>query len=270
MIWALIIIYNKYIEKSKTFQSLINNNKNENINFKIIIFDNSNNEYANNNQEYCNNNNIYYYYLNKNVGISKAYNYIIKKLKVKNRKDDYIILLDDDTELPKDYFDELYTTAKTKEYDIILPIVKTNTIIMSPSNTKYDIKYVPINNVNEIKMNKIDAINTGMVVKLSVYDLISYDETLFLDDVDHMFMYNVRKNNFKIVIMKSVINQSFSRNTKNNILSEKKRFKIWIKDHKRYCFKRKKRVFYLLSTVKHRIREFIKYKDFFFLIYRSK
>lgn len=257
MIRALIVIYNKKIDDSITYNAIKQDDR-----IHIIIYDNSSALYTKYNQEFCQNNKIEYYTQNENVGLSKAYNYVISKLD----NNGYIIIMDDDTKLTKEYLNEVYKLTEKEDYEIILPIVKSNNKIISPANIQFNCRVKNVKKLNRININKITAINSGMVVKLEVYDLVKYNENIFLDYVDHDFMKQVRNKKYDVKIMNSVIVQNYSRFQKNEIDSELTRFKIFLKDYKIYCNDCHNLLFYYASTLKYRIYKFLKYKKIRVLI----
>ena len=55
-------------------------------------------------------------------------------------------------------------------------------------------------NIYELELDNMSAINSGMVVRASVYKKIRYNEDLFLDCIDHEFMRMVRKYKFSLYI----------------------------------------------------------------------
>lgn len=257
MLRALIVIYNKKIDDSITYNAIKDDSK-----IKLIIYDNSNETYIDYNKKFCKKNTIEYYTQNKNVGLSKAYNYVIRKLDVKG----YLIILDDDTKLTKEYLAEVHELTKKEEYEIILPIVKSNNKIISPASINNSGRVKVLKNIEDIDYSKITAINSGMIIKNNVYNEIKYNEELFLDYVDHDFMDNIRKSSFNIKIMDSIINQNFSFDQKNNIDSELHRFTIYKNDFKNYCFKNNKKIYYRVSIMIKTIKKIIKYKSLKFLM----
>lgn len=257
MVYALVVIYNKKCSDSKTLKLLKNYRKRLN----IIVFDNSIENF--NNGEYCKKYNIEYYTLNKNLGLSKAYNYVVERL---NKNDnDYIIILDDDTDLNINYFKEVFEKIKIKKYDVMLPIVKSNNQIISPSNVQFQCRVKRINEISKIDYRNITAINSGMIVRLSLYNQIQYSEDMFLDYVDHDFMKKVRTLNLNIHILNSEIDQNFSRNQKGSLKGELFRFNIYKKDFRIYCKKSNRMLYYYINIFKFRIMQCIKYKTFVFL-----
>ena len=257
MLYALIVLYNKEISQSLTYNCLKNDK-----NIQIIIFDNSNEKIQERNENYCKNKDVTYHTLNRNVGISKAYNYAIDNLKT----DGYIMILDDDTLLNDNYIFEAKKIAEKKSGDINLPIVLSDNRIISPANVQFNCRIKILKNIDELDINKVSAINSGMVINLAVFKKIHYNENLFLDYVDHDFMKQARNNKLEINLMNSKINQNYSRFQKNNIESEINRFKIYLKDFKKYCKDCNNLMFYYFSTFKYRIHECIKYKTLKFLI----
>lgn len=256
---ALVVLYNKKCENSITLTKLLEYKEKLN----IIIFDNStNSDYINNNKEFSEKYKIKYYSQNKNIGLSKAYNYIIKRKDILTG--DYIIILDDDTILTDSYFQELFSLDISK-FDIVLPKVISNDSMISPCKVINDCRICKINLEEKINQYKLSAINSGMIIKLSVYDQMLYNEELFLDYVDHDFMRQIRKNNSEIFVMNSSIFQNFSRDQVNSIDSEIFRFKIFKKDYKKYCLNCGKRFFYYLSITRYKIKKCIKYKTLKFL-----
>lgn len=257
MLYALVVIYNKKCEDSLTLNTL----KEYDNKLNIIVFDNSEKDF--NNKDYCDRNNYKYYTKNKNVGLSKAYNYVLKKIEKKD--DDYLIILDDDTNLTKQYFKEVFKETSLNKYDVLLPIVKSNNVIISPSKVQFNCRIKVIKNIAELNNKNITAINSGMVVKTNVYNDIIYNEDMFLDYIDHDFMSKIRKNNFKINVLKSEIIQNFSRNEKGNLKGALFRFNIYIKDFKIYCRNANKMIFYYINITKFAIKQCIKYRSLKFL-----
>ena len=197
MAYIIIVLYNKLCTELANID-FISKYKSE---FKLVFFDNGSEKYVAENKKYCGDKNYIYFTLNKNVGLSKAYNYVIDNL---NLKDEYVIMLDDDTKLPSKYFEEALKIIETKEYDIILPVVMAEKMIMSPSNVQFDCRVKAVKDIKDIDYTRITAINSGMIIKGNVFDKIKYNENMFLEYVDHDFMKKVRNQNLKIKIMNTV------------------------------------------------------------------
>lgn len=263
MIYVAIVIYNKKCSESISMSSVEKWMSKEE--FKMIVFDNSTKDYGN--KEYCQKKSYKYITYYQNKGLSFAYNRIVEN--IGKEKANYILILDDDTELNEEFVKEI---KECKEADIYLPIVRSNKddYFFSPSIKVNRVRTVPIFSIEEIKNKRITAINSGMLVKTNVYENILYDEDLFLDYVDHDFMDKVNEKEYKIKILSATIFQDISRQNISNTNGVKNRFQIYGKDYKIYCFKRKKYFFYFLSFFKTTISFCIKTRDISYLyIYLS-
>lgn len=257
MNYILVVIYNKKCINSRSIKCIIDNSY-----YKyqqVIIFDNSETDFGN--QSFCEKYGFVYYWFCENWGLSKAYNYVIHHL----TNDGYLTILDDDTLITEDYFKEAKFLVETKEFDIILPVVKAGEAIISPCNTKYKSGSKIINDICDIDFRKISAINSGMIVKRTVYDSFTYNEDLFLDCVDHDFMLSVRNAGLKIKIMECTIEQNYSRKEKGSIHGAIIRFLIYKRDFKIYAERAGNLFFYYLSMLKLAFDNVIKYKNPVFL-----
>ena len=97
---CIIVTYNKKISSIDNIQFL-NNNKTD---VKLTICDNSEEqEIRTANHKYCMKYKIKYIDMHGNKGLSRAYNEAIKELK----NDDWMVIFDQDTDVPIDYFSEL-------------------------------------------------------------------------------------------------------------------------------------------------------------------
>ncbi len=196
--------------------------------FLWAFIDNStDNTIKHNNTEYCTHE-ISYIDMNGNFGLSVAYNHGLKLLLSKSC--DWIVLLDQDTTLSNEYFDELIELSKLDNSDCLIyaPIVKSEKQVLSPRYFKKN----KLQTTLEKNDNSLFAlINSGIVINRAVFETYGmYDENLFLDMVDYDFLWSIYRKNkdIKIGIMRSELNQSFSGNQINN--NDKKRFQNYKND----------------------------------------
>ena len=256
MVWAIVVLYNKAVTDSLTLKTLAPYTSRLN----VIVYDNSTRDFGN--KAACEQMHYTYCGTGKNVGISKAYNCALSY--IRKTDDDYAMILDDDTSLTEQYIMEMFEKTDRKSADVILPIVKSNGRIISPTNVRMQYSTKAIHDISEISMDRITGINTGMIVKSSVYKTIQYPEKLFLDFVDHSFMAKVRESKYRIEIMKSEILQSFSRDEKPSVDSVLFRFGIFRKDlweyceHNRFYYSGTMFVFLVKNTIKFKTLAFIK------------
>ena len=169
--------------------------------------------------------------MNGNIGLSKAYNKGIQYLK---NKTNYILLCDDDTNITKEYIDELKQLIKN-EYDCIIPqiINEYDNKICSPKG------YNNCSLISKVyhegkKFKNIKAINSGLCINIKCFDYFHYNENNFLYFVDVNFCedcVNKYKLNYKIANTK--IYQNFSQFEKFD-QKQIKQMKLRIRDSRNY------------------------------------
>ena len=99
--YAVVVLYNKKIQDSITVRCLLETIDDK---FHIIVLDNSEEKYVEENENSYNDSQIEYYKMDGNIGLSKAYNYVLSLLKEKNGND-IVIWFDDDTSVRREYFE---------------------------------------------------------------------------------------------------------------------------------------------------------------------
>jgi GT2 family glycosyltransferase len=169
---CVIVAYNKEIANCNNIR-LLNTNE---INTEFIICDNSeSNEMKISNYRFCEKKNFKDSDMKGNKGLSRAYNEVIKLLD----NDDWMVIFDQDTDVPQDYFANLEESINTyPTVNIHVPIVKSIRAQMSPSQLKK-------NSVRRIKhtvpgsYTNITAINSGMAIRGEVFYVVgNYNEKI--------------------------------------------------------------------------------------------
>ena len=226
---ALMVIYNKHLSDSETIHSLDSADG-----VDVYIADNSTEDFGN--RAFAAGHGYHYIDMDGNKGLSKAYNRIIS---IMDKNEDIVCLFDDDTIIDRHYFDALRAAAeKRRDIDLFVPIVKDEQGILSPCIIN-DIECKRVNGIGEIPHNSISAINSGMAIRLKVFQDYRYDEGQFLDYIDHAFIRDVAGNaRDKIHIMQDVIlKQRFSGSEKSDRAAAEKRYSIFKKDVEHFCKK---------------------------------
>lgn len=255
----ILVLYNQKIS-NKIFSNINN----------IYICDNStDSEIKSCNRKYCNEHNFTYVDMNGNAGLPKAYNKAVSQ--IEKNPQNYILILDQDTELAPDFLEKYEAAIKNNsDKKIFVPVIKDSAGIMSPSQKK-GLGFVHSKLVDFNKdISNYSFINSGMCINSMLFESVSYDENLFLDMVDHDFVETVRKhfgNEVFYVIQDLEIFQNFSGVTKNSRQSDLVRFKILVKDQT-YFYKKnyddtvynKRKLFMraLKLSVQHRTMAFYK------------
>ena len=246
---VIIVLYNDLFSSIKSLPVL----ENSELVKSIIICDNSSEK---NESPIVSNNKIEYIDMHGNQGLSKAYNTALRRC-----KSDYVLVLDDDTQLPDDFIEKIqsYVTAY-KDYEVFVPIVKSEDLILSPCQ-KRGLRYKPFLSIDQIKW-PFSAINSGSLVKREVFSAIRYREELFLDMVDHAFFDDLRNTGRQIKVMQNIIlKQNYSRLTDNEETAHA-RYEISKKDNRTYYRSLTGgRIFCELQLIFWKIKKAVKYSD---------
>lgn len=222
---AIMVVYNTEITESRAYKCVLNEK-----NIKVIVCDNSTVE--NNNKELVEKDGNIYISMQGNKGLSKAYNKAIDYI-MNNHLDEieYIILMDDDTYFPHEYFNEIKEKLSKSKLDIYLPTVVDESGkagYLSPSIMRNGYCH-RADDIKAIKQDELCGINSGMVIRKDTFKDYRYNEDIFLDYVDHNFIREMRSLGRNTGVINTVLKQSFSSSsdTKEN---SKIRFKIFKKD----------------------------------------
>jgi GT2 family glycosyltransferase len=224
---VVFVLYNRCISTIASLQSLCDSSAIQ----SIVVCDNSTDGTILQRNESSATPKVKYLNMHGNTGLSHAYNAALQFL-----TSEYVLILDDDTSIPTGYIDTVSGyIQRYNNADILLPIVKSAKIIMSPCK-KNGLRFSQLLDITNLPP-QISAINSGMVVKRSLYQHIKYRESLFLDMVDHAFMDDAREYGARVVIMPdAVILQDYSRET-DDFDAATRRFQITKRDNRVYYSK---------------------------------
>ena len=248
-LYAIMVIYNRSVMDSCSYQSIQKRND-----IHLIVCDNSTSDYHNENQVILDG--FTYINMHGNKGLSKAYNAALDTISI---KDGYVLLMDDDTSFDEEYFECLKKNLGLA--DILYPLVKSNDVLISPCQMTNGIAH-GVQSINKVDKNSISLINSGMCIRLSLFENYRYDENLFLDYVDHKFINDHRNCSMKC--LDYTIHQSFSAQL-NSKESARIRFQIFKKDSKYfYLTHLKNKKAYSIVMNKRKLRLLAQYKDLSF------
>ena len=86
-----------------------------------------------------------------------------------------------------------------------------------------------------LRGHALSAINSGMAVRLRVYESYRYDESLFLDYVDHDFMAMCREKGLRIHVLEQTrLYQNFSGDSHPGYQQAMTRYSIFEKDFRTF------------------------------------
>ena len=101
-IFGIIVVYNKNVCDSVTYQCIKKQGR-----IKMIVCDNSTKDYCN--RDIVVSDGYQYVDMHGNQGLSKAYNKALDVIHTLNPSmKGYVMLFDDDTDIPEDYFKQMY------------------------------------------------------------------------------------------------------------------------------------------------------------------
>lgn len=186
-----IVTYNPTIELLKKSVDILKMQTN-----KIIIVDNHSSnieEIKELDQEH-----IVLIELDENFGIAYALNYIMDIAEKQGY--DYVLSLDQDTVVAKDYIEKIMCFDWDEDIAIVCPSV------FDRYRGVQDISGKAISCVQDSSISYVDqCITSGAVTKVKAWKAIDkYDEILFIDNVDFDFCQRLRKNGYRIAKNSSV------------------------------------------------------------------
>jgi len=221
-----LVIYKLKLNESTTFNTLIKayckNNKFEH--FELIIYDNSPTKQNVNMQIPFK---TKYIHDPSNSGLYTAYTFALKR--AEETKCDWVLLLDQDTKLPLNYFFLVnkITADKSLDKDVVAIVPKVFTIngkIISPYRFYIGrIRRAIKSGYAGICDFKISAINSGAFIKVEFLRAIRGFNPLFkLDFVDHWIFYKIFACGKKVFILDSIIEHELSVTNYDVYMSEER------------------------------------------------
>ena len=243
-IFLVLVLYKTKLEDSRTIKSLSLYLKN---NIDIFVFDNSPNPQYN--KEFFTHGifNVHYQCNTLNPGLAFAYNEALKYASLYNKE--WVLLLDQDTELTKEYIEEI-SSINLDDFSIeivaIIPkVFSSKNKLISPSKINID---------NGLIKSSITGINSGTILRVNYMKSINGFCLHFpLDMLDHWYFRKIFKDKKYVFLLKSSIKQdlSVSNNFENNISLD--RYKMMLNSE--YLFVSEQGVF---GEMIFRLRLFLK------------
>lgn len=234
----VIVLYNEKINQSLTFQCVKDSPA------TLVLVDNSpTDEIRNYNQTYAADHNIIYLTKNANIGLSQAYNLALTTIKTLDV--DYVIMLDDDTNISPEYL-SLLQNFDFKPQTLYTPLIYNDSgVLVNPNyhSDNYLFEYIKTKKYNSQTMvetlvgtDKLYAINSGLIIPINFFNQFSYDENIFLDCVDHYCCKQAYKLGYTVDIFPTSIVQNYSVDSiaQNSVESNFQRLNIRLHDTKVY------------------------------------
>lgn len=193
MLYILLVLYNELV--TDRFTSFISNSS------KVIIFDNSiDGKIRKSNKSKCNDLGYFYETLNYNCGLSKSYNYILKKYITDN---DRILILDSDTSIKNDILPLIFDVIQTDKFLVYTTknFDSVQKYMDSPKEIKNKFLYLSKPYIDK-KSKYLMTINNGLLVSGKIFEEIGYyDERIFLYFSDSLFCIKLEKSKIPMGIL---------------------------------------------------------------------
>lgn len=209
MFELIVVLYNMTYSDSPTINSL---NKLLTSDFfpeiqKVLIFDNSDQATQPNGLEAR----FTYQHSQENVGLAKAYNYAIKQ---REQKTEWLVTLDQDTQLTNAYLKEMLLKAKTLPEKVvaIAPVIMDQQQQISPvrSDTLRPLhKELPQG--DQVFSSDIMVINSGTAIRIDfLLQINGYNEEFSLDYLDHWLSWKIFAEQRQLYSLKTILQHELS------------------------------------------------------------
>ncbi|MHB8845078.1 MAG: glycosyltransferase [Nitrospirota bacterium] len=212
-ILAVIIVYNQLIRETTTYRTLIASvdASNRRGDICVIVYDNSRQAQQGDSAE-----SIISRYVHDpmNGGLSTGYNYALDYALVNNC--DWLLLLDQDTELSVDFVSTLMNDISgvqdKKVIVAVVPKVFCGDAPISPFFVRLGGTFQTIRRFDKtIEKYEIGAINSGSAVRVSYLEAIGgFNAAFKLDMLDHWLFHTMYLDNKRLLISDTVIRHKLS------------------------------------------------------------
>lgn len=226
IILVVVVLYKCKIEEAKSITCLSKSILHAGWGMTdLLIYDNSP-EY---NLIRPTNNTFRFYYLSDytNSGVSKAYNTAFDLAKKLGKK--YILLLDQDTEIPISYCLDL--SSINDKIPLIVPRLKCRGEIISPCKYKWGRGSILkesdlLDGFNDLNCRNI--LNSGALISILLYEKVGgYDETVPLYFSDFNFFNRVRNYESTFFLLRTTFNHDMSSNDESDMKGFISRFRLY-------------------------------------------
>lgn len=227
---VVLVLYKTKLNDSKTFESLSQSLKVNNIKLELVVYDNSPEFNRDTLFEYPNWH-ITYIHDASNSGVSKAYNTAAEV--AVNLKKKWLLLLDQDTDFPTNtIISYLFAIEMYQDGKLFVPVMKINSgAIISPCYFKY-MRGISIKHIDTGRndLDKYSVINSGMCIEIDAFRKNKgYNELIMLDFADHDFIRRFKKQlTNKFIVIDLIVTHQLSSTYKNSLQSDLNRFDYYL------------------------------------------
>jgi GT2 family glycosyltransferase len=194
----IIVLYKLELKRSQTFNTLMRARQDSPLPCHLFIYDNSPLRQS---IDVPQDISVEYVHDPENSGVSKAYN--VGSVYAKNTDKDWLLLLDQDTEMPPDFWNIYHRSLLQFPNEVcFVPVLQYNQFIFSP----YKIWIGGATTYNSVppgvmSFRNANFVNSGLLISLEAFDSAQgYDEQFPLDFSDCAFCERLRKHYSTFVV----------------------------------------------------------------------
>ncbi len=253
----VIVLYKCSLKESVSFNSFLRQRKDIIFDFELIIFNNDTDRFI---KDEC----FFVFNSSENVKVAGAYNFALKRALEGGR--DWLLLLDQDTEIPDNYFsklNEFFINGYRNDLAAIVPVIKSGNKILSPKNVSPFLR-IETNIITKRYYNRLTAINSLSLTKVDfIHTLGGFSNAYKLDMLDRWLYKKIMDENKLVYVLdvSSQHNLSFL-NFGTNVTPE--RYAEFIKIENKFISEEFNIIYFIYYKIKLFIKsliQFVKYKN---------
>lgn len=205
---AVVVLYNQKIFESSTLACLFSIDEICNGTVSLLVYDNSSKPSLFYDTDFS----WTYIHNSSNGGLVEPYN---TALNIQTDDHDWIILFDQDTIVPKNYFSALIDKINKADFDRVAAFAPN---VYCNDRHVFPIHKLSLNVLNFALSKKINTINSGLAIQCKFLRGIGgFDRDFWLDYVDHWFCWVVYKNGYIIEQINLSLKHDLSVQNYNNL-----------------------------------------------------
>ncbi len=269
-ILTVLVLYKLNLEDSAAYQSLTRAIRNKSNKSRLLVYDNSPGVHPIPDSDPWE---ITYVHDPSNSGVSRAYNCAAAMARQYPIK--WLLLADQDTVFPESIYDR-YSASMVRypECSVFVPTLMDHRGIISPFLPQIASgKRLRHPLMGKVSINKINAINSGLMVHLPLFESTGgYDERFKLDFSDFSFFKKLKRQTNHMVIIDATCRHAHSSAEKTNLGTAVNRFQIYLQGSYDMGYGEKTYLIFQLRGLLRAIKLSFEYRSMRFvysLIYRG-
>ncbi|MDO9153555.1 MAG: glycosyltransferase [Paludibacter sp.] len=254
----VIVLYQCSLDKSITFLSLTEQLENFSVDYELVIYNNDINQKIEDSRFLIVNS-------EENKKLEGAYNFALDRA-IKNGKN-WILLLDQDTVIPGNYFEELqklFSSNYSLDLVAIVPKLVSENKVISPVRVTSFMRFEKELHVSGYTNERINALNSLSLFKVQFIESIGgFSKDFPFDMHDHWCYNQVYKHQKKVYVLDvTTIHESSFVNFEENISLQ--RYKEFLTNENRFIraeIGMPVYLFYKMKILVRSFRQFVKFKN---------